>query len=179
MVGYISEAVANALREWPELKAANIFPVRATDDGFAIVDTPTLPAIAVYIRGKEGKDAPALGGLIRLYFDLELHYICGIPNKFFTQDGGAQAKELDRSEEVIRCMERTQLLLPVAQEHGFQYQFNSLVTEPNTVTKAGVAYTVEVHKVTYDCHVLLKYYDTDKDYVKLEDIIYSHKELKT
>ena len=67
MVGYVSSAVATALRDWKALKDANIIPIRATDGASVAVNTP-LPAIAVHINGEEGEGGVFLGGGMRQYF---------------------------------------------------------------------------------------------------------------
>ncbi len=92
MVGFVGEAVAKALREWPALQVANVMPVRAVDGASVVVNTP-LPAIAIHINGTDGAGNTYLGGGIRQFFDLELWYLCDVPNFAFSPDTGHQAHQ--------------------------------------------------------------------------------------
>ena len=69
MVGYVSFAVANALRKWQPLTKKGMIPVFATDGTGVVVDTP-IPAIALYVQGEDGNRNTYLGGGIRFYFEL-------------------------------------------------------------------------------------------------------------
>ena len=148
MVGYVSSAVATALKNWDELKDANIFPVIATEGSSTVVNTP-IPAIAIQIAGDEGEGNVFFGGGIRQYFELILHCILPITNYSFSHDRGAQANLLDMSDEVIRCIEQTTLLDDVKVRHDLNLQFDRMETETTYATKGANTIDVDVHKVIY------------------------------
>lgn len=151
MVGYVQDAIANALREWPALKATNIMPVRATDGSSVVVNTP-LPAVAIHVNGVDGEGG-SFGRGIRQYFELTLHVLLEINNYTFSKDAGKQAAMLDISDEVIRCMENSRLLDDLKHTHDFNRQYNRMETETTYGTKGSISVVVDVHKVVYDCDV--------------------------
>ena len=171
MVGLVQEAVANALRNWDTLKSANVMPVRSTGGDSVVVNTP-LPAIAVHVVGVEG-EGYAFGRGIRQYFELTLHVLIEVNNFTFSKDGGAQAKALDLSDEVIRCMENSRLLDNLKQTRDFNRQYNRMETETTYGTKGALSVLVDVHKVVYSCDIDL---DTSQkaftDSVELKKINY-------
>lgn len=148
MVGYVSNAVANALQKWQPLADANIMTVLATDGTTVIVDTP-LPAIAIHVIGDDGEGNPFFGGGIRQYFELCLYCLLPITNYTFSADGGAQSNLLDISDEVIRCMERTTELEAIKQKYDFNIQFDRMDTETTYGTNGVNSVVVDVHKVVY------------------------------
>ena len=148
MVGYVSSAVANALKNWDALRDANVFPVVATDGQTAVVNTP-IPAVAIQILGDEGEGNTFFGGGIRQYFELTLHCVLPITNYTFSPDKGAQAEVLDISDEVIRCIELTKLLDDVKVQHDLNLQFDRMETEATYATKGANTLVVDVHKVIY------------------------------
>lgn len=148
MVGYISDAVATAIKSWQKLQTVGIVPVRATESTTMIVDT-ALPAIVVQVMGDNGEGNVFIGGSIRQYFDLILYVLTPVNNYSFTMDGGFQAKMLDLSDEVIRCMERTTAFDELRTEHDFNIQFDRMDTETTYGTRGSNTVTVEVHKVVY------------------------------
>ncbi len=152
MVGYVQDAIAKALRNWPALAAANIMPVRSVDGSSVVVNTP-LPAIVVHVVGTDGEGNTYFGGGIRQYFELELQYICDVPNFTFSEDGGMQAERLDMSDEIIRCIEQTSDLDELKQKHDFNAQFDRMETEQTYGSSGSMAITVDVHKVFYKCDV--------------------------
>ena len=151
MVGYVQEAVANALRNWPALEQAKIVPVRATSGDSVVVNTP-LPAIVVHVNGVDGSGY-SFGRGIRQYFELSLHVLIEVNNYSFSKDGGKQAEMLDLSDEVIRCMENSQLLDGIKQKHDFNRQYNRMETDKTYGTSGAISVLVDVHKVIYDCDV--------------------------
>ena len=154
MVGYVQEAIAQALRKWEPLKVANVMPVRSVDGVSTIVNTP-LPAVVVHINGIDGEGNTYLGDGIRQYFELELLYLCDVPNYTFSDDGGLQAKRLDLSDEVIRCIELTTELDEVKRKHDLNMQFDRMDTETTYGTKGALSVTVDVHRIVYKCDVEL------------------------
>lgn len=161
MVGYISDALATALSGWPELKQANIMPVRATDGANVVVNT-TLPAIAVQVNGVDGEGNTYLGGGIRQYFEIVLHVILPVTNYTFSRDKGAQANTLDISDDVIRCMERTTLLDEVKQKHDLNMQFDRMETDTTYGTKGATNICVDVHRVIYKADVQFNPFKKDE-----------------
>lgn len=171
MVGYISEVVAKALREWEPLKSMGVIPIRATNGVSVVVEAP-LPAIAVHVFGTEGHGNTYLGGGIRQYFDLALHYIVPVADFTFTSKGTMQAKQLDLSDEIIRCMELSDVLLPVKQSHDWNVQYDSMTTDTTYATKGTNSIACDVHVVTYKCDVEFDLKDEDYNkYVLLEKVI--------
>lgn len=151
MVGYVSEAVAKALREWKPLKDAKIFPVRAPGNGM-LIDTP-IPTIAIEINSIDGEGNVYLSGGIRQYFELVLHVVMPINNYSFTPDNNAQADMLDVSDEVIVCMENTHVMDDVKVKHDLDMQFDREDTETTYGTQGAVSVAVEVHRIIYNCSV--------------------------
>lgn len=177
MVGYISDAVANAIRNWGPLQAVNAFPVRATDGPSVVVDTP-LPAIAIHVSGNDGHGNTYFGGGIRFYFDLELYVITPITNYSFTPDGGTQAKQLDIMEDVVRCMEQTKDFDVLRQKHDWNMQYDRTDTETTYATQGAMSITASVQKIVYKCDVEFDpKYAGDKDVV-LEKIIIEPKNVE-
>ena len=160
MIGYVSNAVAQALREWPALKQANIFPVRATDGTTAVVNTP-LPAIAIHVMGDDGEGNTFIGGGIRQYFDLCLYYLLPVTNYTFSFDNNAQSELLDLSDEIIRCMENTIAFDTIRAEQDFSIQFDRMDTDTTYGTQGVNSVTVDVHKIVYRGSVRFDPY-TDK-----------------
>lgn len=152
MVGYVQESIAYALKRWDALKDANVMPVRSVDGASVVVNTP-LPCIVIHINGTEGEGNTYFGGGIRQYFDLELWYICDVPNYTFSKDDFIQAKKLDLSDDIIRCMELTKDLDELKVRHDFNWQFDRMETESTYGTKGSLAVTVDVHKIIYKCDV--------------------------
>lgn len=152
MVGYISDGVANALSNWEALKQANVMPVRATEAASVVIDTP-LPAIAVHVNGEEGQGNTYFGGGIRQYFELSLYVLLEIVNYTFSPDGGLQAEMLDLSDEVIRCMEQTELLDELKRKHDLNMQFDRMETDTSYGTNGATSVVVDVHKIIYKCDV--------------------------
>lgn len=148
MVGYISEAVAKAIRDWPALKKYNVIPIRATEGDSVTVNTP-LPAIAIHVMGDEGEGNTFFGGGIRQYFELQLYCLLPAPNYTFTFDKGAQANMLDLSDEALRCMERTTKLDELKLEHDLNLQFDRVETDQTYATTGANTVTVDVHKIIY------------------------------
>ena len=152
MVGYIQEAIAQAIRDWPELRAVNAVPVRATDGSSIVVNTP-LPAIIINVVGNDGEGNTFIGGVIRQYFDLELWVLLDVPNYTFSKDAGLQAKNLDISDDVIRCVEHPDFLADVKAAHDLNMQFDRMETETTYGTKNALSVTIDIHKVIYNCSV--------------------------
>lgn len=148
MVGYISNAVANALKAWPTLGGVGIIPVRATEGTTVLTNTP-LPAVAVHVVGDDGEGNTFLGGGIRQYFELALYVLLPITNYSFSADAGAQSDILDVSDEVIRCMEQSIELEEVKRKHDFNIQYDRMDTETTYATQGSLSVTVDVHKVIY------------------------------
>lgn len=161
MIGYVSEAVATALKKWQPLKSANVIPVRATEGDSVVVNTP-LPAIAVHVVGDEGEGNTFFGGGIRQYFEIQLHCMIPAPNYTFTFDKGAQANLLDLSDEIIRCMERTTEFTDIQRKHDFNIQFDSMDTDTAYATSGANSVTVDVHKIVYKGSVEFDIYGKDK-----------------
>lgn len=163
MVGYVGEAIAAALKSWPALKQANVIPVRATDGNSVVVNTP-IPAIAVYISGddNDGAGDTFFGGGIRQHFDLLMCVVLPITNYSFSPDLGRQRDVLDLSDEVIRCMERTDVLDDLKTRHDFNFQYVSTSTETTYATRGANSVTVEVHKIRYKGSVEFDLYNKDE-----------------
>lgn len=177
MEGYVQDAVANALKKWEPLKSAFCAPVRQTD-GTSVVINTDLPAIIVEINGIDGEGNTYLGGGIRQYFELILHYITPVVNYSFTRDGGSQAKALDLSDEVIRCMELSPELDDVKRTHDLNMQYDREETDTTYGSKAnsGQTLVVNVHRIVYKCDV--EFDPRDKlynRYVELKKIIIEEK----
>lgn len=170
MVGYVSDIIAAALRAWEPLRNANVVPVRATDGVSVVVDTP-IPAIAVHISGDDGYGNTYLGGGIRLYFEAQLHYICPITNYTFSPDKGKQAEMMDLSDEIIRCMELSNVMDYVKQKYDMSLQFDRLDTYSTYATKNAISVAVEVHNVVYKGSVEFNTnIDKDKYLIELKRI---------
>lgn len=171
MVGYVQDAIAKALSEWPALKAANIMPVRATDGVSVVVNTP-LPAIAIHINGTDGNGNTYFGGGIRQYFELTLHVLLPITNYTFTRDAGTQATLLDLSDDVIRCMEQTEALDELKQRHDLNMQFDRMETDTTYGTHGAISVAVDVHRVVYSCDVAFDNKDDSyRRFVELQKVI--------
>lgn len=54
MVGYVSEAVAKALKNWKPLADAGIIPIRATG-GTTVLENIPLPSIGLHVIGDDGE----------------------------------------------------------------------------------------------------------------------------
>ena len=165
MVGYLGAAVAAALRQWPALKQANIFPTRAAEGTTVVVDTP-LPAIVIHVIGTddpEDEGGIAFGGGIRFYFNLFMYVLLPVTNVSYSPDGGKQADLLDMSEEVVRCIEQTDVLNEVKQQHDTTYG-----------TRGAESVLVDVHKVSYKGSVSFDPRDKNKLEATLEKIIIKH-----
>lgn len=148
MVGYVINAVAKALKFWPALKDADLIPVMATDGSSVVVNTP-LPAIAIHVLGEDGEGNVFLGGGIRQYFELQLYCLFPITNYTFSPDGGAQSRLLDLSDEVIRCIERSNVLDEVKVQHDLNLQFDRMETDSTYATSGATSVTIDVHRVIY------------------------------
>lgn len=170
MVGYVSFAVANALRKWQPLTKKGMIPVFATDGTGVVVDTP-IPAIALYVQGEDGNRNTYLGGGIRFYFELQLHCIIPLTNYTFSEDNNLQAEMLDMSEEVVRCMELSEELQNVKVEHDLSLQFDRLDTYQTYATRNAISVAVDVHKVVYKGSVEFKpILDDSKWWVELKRV---------
>lgn len=152
MVGYVSSEVAKALKEWQPLKDANVYPTRAAEGATVVIDTP-LPCIVVHVYGNDGEGNTYIGGGIRQYFELSLLVLTPLTNYTFSPDGGLQANTLDLSDEVIRCMENTELLNYLKQTHDFNAQFDRFESDTTYATNGANSVTVDVHRVVYKCDV--------------------------
>lgn len=168
MVGYIQDAVAAALKEWPALKAANIVPVRP-NEGDSIVVNTSLPAIIVHVVGEDGDGNTFIGGGIRQHFMLELWTLIDIPNYSFSNDGGVQAKKLDVSDDVIRCVEHPDFVKDVKQVHDLHMHYDHMATETTHGSKGSLAVTIDAHKVIYKCSV--QFDPQDEAYNAYADLI--------
>lgn len=174
MEGYVQDAVSTALKNWPALKEAFCQPVRQTGSSSSVVVNTELPAIIVEINGIEGEGNTYLGGGIRQYFELTLHYIADVINYTFSPDKGTQSKRLDLSDEVIRCMELSEDLLTIKQQHDFNMQFDRMETETTygSKTSTGQTYVVNVHRIVYKCDVEFDPHDEAYNrYVTLKKVI--------
>lgn len=148
MVGYVTDAVATALKNWSALATANVIPLRAAAGDSVVIDTP-IPAIVVHVFVDENDGNTFIGGGIRHYFRLELHYIAPIINYSFSFDSGKQADMLDLSDEIIRCMERTKDLDYIKTRHDFSIQFDRMETSTTMAMQNANTVTVDVHKIIY------------------------------
>ena len=162
MVGYISNAVADAIRNWPVLKKYNVVPIRATEGDSVAVNTP-LPAVAIHVVGDDGEGNTFFSGGIRLYFELQLYCLLPAPNYSFTFDRGAQADMLDLSDEAIRCIESTKELDVIKLKHDLNLQFDRIETDTTYATSGANTVTVDVHKVIYKGSVELGGYASERD----------------
>lgn len=148
MIGYVSNAVANALKNWQALRDADIRPVRATEGDSVVVDI-ALPAVVIHVRGDEGEGNTFFGGGIRQYFELEMQALFPVTNFTFSPDKGKQAEILDLSDEVIRCIERTTELDEAKRLHDLNLQFDRMETDTAYGTNGAMSVTVDVHKIIY------------------------------
>lgn len=148
MVGYVTNAVAKALKNWDALKDANIIPIRATGGESVVVNTP-LPAIAVHLNGEDGEGNTFLGGGIRQYFELALHYLLPITNYTFSADNDKQSEMLDLSDEIIRCIECSTELNNVKEKHDLNLQFDRFETDTTYATQGATSVMIDVHKIVY------------------------------
>lgn len=177
MVGYVSEAVAEAIRSWPALKKYNVVPIRATEGDSVTVNTP-LPAIAIHVMGDEGEGNTFFGGGIRQYFELQLYCLLPAPNYTFTFDKGAQADMLDLSDEAIRCLERTDKLDKLKIKHDLNLQFDRMETDTTYATTGANTVTIDVHKVMYKGSVEFDPYN-DKETRPTTDVTLEKVEIET
>lgn len=152
MVGYIQDAVAKAIQNWPTLKTANVMPVRANEGNSVVINTP-LPAVIIHVVGTEGDGNTFIGGGIRQFFDLELWTLIDVPNYSFSQDRGLQAAKLDISDDVIRCAEHPDFLAAEKSAHDLNMMFDRMETETTYGTKGALNVTIDIHKVIYTCSV--------------------------
>lgn len=169
MVGYLSEAIAEAIRTWPALKDMNVVPIRATGGTTVLENTP-LPAVAVHVSGHDGRGNTFFGGGIRLYFDVELYYMLPITNYTFSRDGGHQAQMLDLSEEVIRCMEQSSVFNNIRHEHDLVLQFDRMDTETTYGTQGSTSVVVDLHKIVYNGSVAFDPKDTRFSWATVNDV---------
>lgn len=173
MVGYISQAVANALKAWEPLSSANVIPVRATDGDSVVVNTP-LPAVAIHVLGEAGSDnegGTAFGGSIRQYFELSLYMMNTLVNYTFSDDGGAQTVLLDMADEIIRCMELSDKLTGIRQNHDFNVQFDRMESDTTYGSGQTLQVPVDVQKVVYRGSVKFNLKDDDYNrYVLLKQV---------
>lgn len=177
MVGYVSEAVATALKKWETLRKYNVIPVRATEGDSVVVNTP-LPAIAIHIIGDEGEGNTFFGGGIRQYFEIQLYCMIPAPNYSFTFDKGAQASMLDLSDDVIRCMERSTEFDKIKVKHDFNIQFDSMETDTAYASQGANTVTVEVHRIIYKGSVEFDPYN-DKETRPTTDVTLEKVEIET
>lgn len=159
MVGYIQQAVAEALQSWEALQTANVMPVRANDGDSVVINTP-LPAVIVHVVGTEGDGNTYIGGGIRQYFDLELWVLIDVPNYTFSKDSSLQANKLDVSDDVIRCVEHPDFLSAEKLAHDLIMQFDRMETESTQGARGSMNITIDVHKVIYSCSVEFDPQDT-------------------
>lgn len=148
MVGYISEIIAKALREWPKLKRLGVLPVRATEGDSVVVNTP-LPAIAVHVFGEDSHGNTYIGGGIRLYFELSLYVMIPLTDISFSSENGKQTELLDLSEEVIRCIERSDVLYETKVKHDLNLQFDRMETNSTYAFRNDTSIAIDVHRVTF------------------------------
>ena len=177
MNGYLSDAVANALKNWDPLKSVHMVPIRATD-GTTVIENCPIPAIAIHLMGTDDNEAEggtAFGGGIRFYFDLILYCLLPVTNYTFSPDFGKQAQMLDMSEDVVRCIEQTTLLDEVKKEHDLNLQFSSMTTDTTYGTRGAESVVVDVHKVIYKGSVKFDPKDPSKTFALLENIKIEYK----
>lgn len=148
MVGYVSEAVAKALKNWKPLADAGIIPIRATG-GTTVLENIPLPSIGLHVIGDDGEGNTFFGGGIRQYFELILYVLLPITNYTFSPDDGAQAEQLDISDDVIRCMEQSKDLDYIKQRHDFNIQYDRMDTDQTYGTQGAMSVVVDVHKIVY------------------------------
>lgn len=170
MVGYVSDAVASALKAWPTLKQANVLPVRATEGQSVVINTP-LPAIIINVAGddNDGESDLFFGGGIRQHFELRLLVVLPVTNYSFSFDKGSQAEVLDLSDDVIRCMERTTMLDDLRTKRDFSIQYSHTSTETTYATRGANSVTVEVHRIIYKGSVEFDPYN-DKELRPITDV---------
>lgn len=164
MVGYVTNAVAEALKKWQPLREANIIPVMATSGDSVVVNTP-IPAVVVNVTGEDGEGNTYLGGGIRQYFELSLHCLLPITNYTFSVDNNKQSELLDLSDEVIRCIERTTELNRVKVVHDLNLQFDRMETDTTYATQGSMSVTVDVHRVVYKGSVRFDLYKDSEHHV--------------
>lgn len=161
MIGYVTDAIANALKTWKPLQEANVIPIRATDGMSAVVNTP-LPAVAVHISGDTGEGNTFIGGGIRQYFEIALYVLLPVVNYTFSPDRGTQANVLDLSDEVIRCMERTSAFSDIQKRHDFNIQYDRTELDETYGTQGANSVVVDIHKIIYKGSVAFDPYN-DKE----------------
>lgn len=169
MVGYVQTAVADAIRNWLPLKEKGVSPILAVQGENIVTDTQ-LPAILVHVFGTDGQGNTYIGGEIRLYFELSLHMVTQITNSSFTPDKGLQAKAFDLSEEVIRCIERSDKLQNVRLEHDMSLQFDRMTTYSTYAYGKTNSVPVDVHQIVYNGSVEFKVGDTNGYPLEVVDI---------
>lgn len=171
MVGYVTSAIAKALRAWTPLTDIGIIPVFASGADAAVENVP-IPAIAVHVSGEESHGNTYIGGGIRQYFELCLHVIIPVVNYTFSPDNNKQAGLLDISDEAIWCMEKSDVLDVVKREHDLNMQYSLTETYQTYATKGAQSVLADVHKIVYKCDVELDPRGHDyNEYVKLIKVI--------
>jgi len=160
MIGYLQDGIAKALKAYEPLKLANIEPIRAIEGDSAVINTP-LPAIVIHIIGVDGEGNTFIGGGIRQYYSVQLWVLNVVTNFTFTKDNGLQAKMLDISDEVIRCIENTTLLDTIKQTVDLQMQFDRIESDVTYGSKGAQAVTVDVQKIIYECSVEFNRFPAD------------------
>lgn len=161
MEGYITTAVAKALKAWEPLKGANVFVVNAIEGDSVVVNT-TPPAVAVHVRENNDLPSSQIGGQIRQRFDLALFCILPLTNYTFSPDSGLQAKMLDITDEVLRCMEMFRLH-PGDTQIGHDWNLIYGRTEHDTAYgtgTSGLSIVCRIHKLIYECSVEFDLYNT-------------------
>ncbi len=150
MVGYVTEAVASALKGWERLKGANVFVVRATEGDSVVVNT-TPPAVAIHVKESSDHEPVFIGGDIRQFFELQLYCMLPLNNYTFSDDKGLQAKMLDLSDEVLRCMERSFIKGTDGEQppHDWNMIYDRTDYERAYGMKGSLSIVVDIHKICY------------------------------
>ena len=100
-----------------------------------------------------------------------MYVLLPVTNYSYSPDGGKQAELLDLSEDVVRCIEQTDVLDEVKRQHDLNLQFVNMPTDTTYGTRGAESVLVDVHKVSYKGSVSFDPKDKNKLEAMLENIV--------
>lgn len=158
MIGSITKAFIEALRDSELVCMENVAVVIANDNGEGTVNTE-LPAIAVSVKGNAINGGQYIGGLLENEFIVQIIVITRFDNQNASPDMGHQYNDMNLSYKVMRYLNKvsnSDYFKQLRDDFDFSYTFRGIETNQTRGMRSEFEIEVFVHKLIYTVKIIDK-----------------------